>query len=160
MQANRRQNRLPHQHRAGEHPRVICHLSRRGEPSGSAQDVFRLGRRVFAPAPQAVFLPSIPQRSGFARGFSAPCASVLPFVGAFFSTAQAQACQPGFAPQGDFLPDEKVTKESPKAGPSPALWNPPRGTGCPCVLLFAALGLAGSHRWIGNSTEYTCFSEK
>ena len=93
------------------------------------------------------------------QGVSAPCASVLPFVGAFFSTAQAQACQPGFAPQGDFLPDEKVTKESPKAGPSPALWNPPRGTGCPCVLLFAALGLAGSHRWIGNSTEYTCFSE-
>ena len=91
--------------------------------------------------------------------FSAPCASVLPFVGAFFSTAQAQACQPGFAPQGDFLPDEKVTKESPKEGSSPSLWNPPRGTGCPCVLLFAALGLAGSHRWIGNSTEYTCFSE-
>ena len=72
MQANRRQNRLPHQHRAGEHPRVICHLSRRGEPSGSAQDVFRLGRRVFAPAPQAVFSPSIPQRRGVARGFSLP----------------------------------------------------------------------------------------
>ena len=94
------------------------------------------------------------------QGVSAPCASVLPFVGAFFSTAQAQACQPGFAPQGDFLPDEKVTKESPKAGPSPALWNPPRGTGCPCVFLFSALGPVGSHRWTGNSTEYTCFSEK
>ena len=96
--------------------------------------------------------------AGLQGGFPPPLC--LRFVGAFFSTSQAQACQPGFAPQGDFLPDEKVTKESPKAGPSPALWNPPRGTGCPCVLLFAALGLAGSHRWIGNSTEYTCFSEK
>ena len=28
-----------------------------------------------------------------------------------------------------FLSDEKLGKESPKAGPSPALWNPPRGTG-------------------------------
>ena len=25
-----------------------------------------------------------------------------------------------------FLSDEKLGKESPKAGPSPALWNPPR----------------------------------
>ena len=46
-----------------------------------------------------------------------------------------------------FLPDEKSGKESPKAGPSPALWNPPRGTGSPCVLLFAALVPVGSHRW-------------
>ena len=57
-----------------------------------------------------------------------------------------------------FLPDEKSGKESPKAGPSPALWNPPRGTGCPCVLLFAALGLVGSHRRRGDSTESICFS--
>ena len=70
------------------------------------------------------------------------------------------------APAGDalrwapFLPDEKWGKESPKAGPSPALWNPPRGTRSPCVLLFAALGLVGSHRWHGNSIESTYFSDK
>ena len=56
-----------------------------------------------------------------------------------------------------FLPDEKSGKESPKAGPSPALWNPPRGTGCACVLLVSALGLIGSHRWRGTSTENTYF---
>ena len=38
------------------------------------------------------------------------------------------------------------------------MWNPPRGTGCPCVLLFAALGLVGSHRRRGDSTESICFS--
>ena len=59
-----------------------------------------------------------------------------------------------------FLHDEKSGKESPKAGPSPALWNPPRGTGCTCVLLVSALGLIGSHRWCGNSTESTYFSDK
>ena len=70
------------------------------------------------------------------------------------------------APAGDalrwapFLRDEKWGKESPKAGPSPALWNPPRGTGCTCVLLVSALGLIGSHRWCGNSTESTYFSDK
>ena len=47
-----------------------------------------------------------------------------------------------------FLPDEKWGKESPKAGPSPALWNPPRGTRCPCVFLFSALSPVGSHRWL------------
>ena len=57
-----------------------------------------------------------------------------------------------------FLSDEKLGKESPKAGPSPALWNPPRGTGCPCVLLVSALGLVGSHGWRGTSTESTYFS--
>ena len=56
-----------------------------------------------------------------------------------------------------FLSNEKEGKESPKAGPSPALWNPPRGTGCPCVLLFSALGRVGIHGWHGRSTEYTCF---
>ena len=70
-----------------------------------------------------------------------------------------QACQPGDALRwAPFLPDEKWGKESPKAGPSPALWNPPRGTGCTCVLLASALGLVGSHRWCGTSTESTCFS--
>ena len=59
-----------------------------------------------------------------------------------------------------FLPDEKSGKESPKAGSSPALWNPPRGTGSPCVLLFSALGPVGSHGWRGDSTEHTYFSEK
>ncbi len=46
----------------------------------------------------------------------------------------------------------------PKAGPSPALWNPPRGTGCTCVLLLAALGPVGSHRWHGNSIGSACSS--
>ena len=68
------------------------------------------------------------------------------------------APQPGTLRWGDFLPDEKVTKESPKAGPSPALWNPPRGTECACILLFLALGPVGSHRWRRNSTESTYFS--
>ena len=44
---------------------------------------------------------------------------------------------------GDFLIGQKVTKDPPKAGPSPALWNPPRGTGFPCVLLFSALDGSG-----------------
>ena len=61
---------------------------------------------------------------------------------------QIQACKPGFAPQGDFLIGQKVTKDPPKAGPSPALWNPPRGTGCTCVLLVSALVRVGSHRWL------------
>ena len=68
------------------------------------------------------------------------------------------APQPGTLRWARFLPDEKSGKESPKAGPSPALWNPPRGTGCTCVLLASALGLVGSHRWCGTSTESTCFS--
>ena len=59
-----------------------------------------------------------------------------------------------------FLPDEKSGKESPKAGPSPALWNPPRGTGCSCALLFLALSLVGPHRWCGYSTGNTDFSGK
>ena len=68
------------------------------------------------------------------------------------------APQPGTLRWGNFLTGQKVTKDPPKAGPSPALWNPPRGTGCPCVLLFAALGLVGSHRQRGDSTESICFS--
>ena len=68
------------------------------------------------------------------------------------------APQPGTLRWAPFLSDEKEGKESPKAGPSPALWNPPRGTGCPCVLLVSALGPVGSHRWHGNSTERACFS--
>ena len=59
-----------------------------------------------------------------------------------------------------FLSDEKEGKESPKAGPSPALWNPPRGTGSPCVLLVSALGMIVSHRWRGTSTENTYFSSR
>ena len=46
---------------------------------------------------------------------------------------QFPGCKPappvGTLRWGDFLPDEKVTKESPKAGPFPALWNPPRRYG-------------------------------
>ncbi len=38
------------------------------------------------------------------------------------------------------------------------MWNPPRGTGCPCVLLVSALGLVGSRRRRGNSTESACSS--
>ena len=59
---------------------------------------------------------------------------------------------------GLFLSDEKETKESPKAGPSPALWNPPRGTGWMCVFLCSALGPVGSRRWRETSTERACFS--
>ena len=68
------------------------------------------------------------------------------------------APQPGTLRWGNFLTGQKVTKDPPKAGPSPALWNPPRGTGCPCVLFFSALGPVGSHRWYVTSTESTCFS--
>ena len=57
-----------------------------------------------------------------------------------------------------FLPDEKSGKESPKAGPSPALWNPPRGTGSPCVLLVSALDWFLSHRWRRHSEGGTCSS--
>ena len=71
---------------------------------------------------------------------------------------QKPAPPPGTLRWARFLPDEKSGKESPKAGPSPALWNPPRGTGCTCVLLASALGLVGSHRWCGTSTESTYFS--
>ena len=39
------------------------------------------------------------------------------------------APQPGTLRWARFLPDEKSGKESPKAGPSPALWNPPRWYG-------------------------------
>ena len=61
---------------------------------------------------------------------------------------------PGTLRWGNFLPPESHQRP-PKAGPSPALWNPPRGTGCLCVLLFAPLGSVGSHRWRGHATEST-----
>ena len=97
----------------------------------------------------------LPRLSGARRGIHSPHRRD---GGIDRLTSQSQACQPGFAPQGDFLIGQKVTKDPPKAGPSPALWNPPRGTGCPCVLLVSALGPVGSHRWHGNSTERACFS--
>ena len=59
---------------------------------------------------------------------------------------------------GDFLIGQKVTKDPPKAGPSPALWNPPRGTGYPCVLLFSALDWFMSHRWRRHSMGRACSS--
>ena len=154
---NRRQKMLPRCLFAGEYETVSVVFPFGGHPWGQHRMDGDRWRRARAQRRRLYSFFSIPQRSGFARGFSPPLC--LRFVGASFSTAQAQACQPGFAPQGDFLPDEKVTKESPKAGPFPALWNPPRGTWCPCVFLFSALGPVGSHRWTGNSTEYTCFSE-
>ena len=47
--------------------------------------------------------------------------------------SQCPRCRPaplaGTLRWARFLPDEKSGKESPKAGPSPALWNPPRRTG-------------------------------
>ena len=80
----------------------------------------------------------------------------------------AQACQPG---KGDalalvrtrwrwarFLSDKKSGKESPKEGPSPSLWNPPRDTGCTCVPPSSALGPMRSHRWCRHSMGSTCFS--
>ena len=57
---------------------------------------------------------------------------------------------------GDFLPPESHQRP-PKAGPSPALWNPPHGTGWRVRLPLSALGPVGSHRWPGSSTECTCF---
>ena len=57
-----------------------------------------------------------------------------------------------------FLSDEKLGKESPKEGPFPSFGIHPRGTGCPCVLLFSALGLVGSHRWHDNSIGSACSS--
>ena len=42
---------------------------------------------------------------------------------------QNPAPPPGTLRWARFLPDEKSGKESPKAGPSPALWNPPRRYG-------------------------------
>ena len=38
------------------------------------------------------------------------------------------------------------------------MWNPPRGTGCACVLLVSALGLIGSHRWRRHSVSRACSS--
>ena len=38
---------------------------------------------------------------------------------------QKPAPQPGTLRWGNFLTGQKVTKDPPKAGPSPALWNPP-----------------------------------
>ena len=68
------------------------------------------------------------------------------------------APQPGTLRWGDFLIGQKVTKDPPKAGPSPALWNPPRGTGYPCVLLFSALDWFLSHRWRRHSMGRACSS--
>ena len=68
------------------------------------------------------------------------------------------APQPGTLRWGDFLGGQKVTKDPPKAGPSPALWNPPCGTECTCVLLVSALGLEGSHRWHRDTIDSTYFS--
>ena len=97
----------------------------------------------------------LPRLSGARRGIHSPHRRD---GGIDRFTSQSQACQPGFAPQGDFLSGQKVTKDPPKAGPSPALWNPPRGTGCTCVLLVSALVLDGSHRWLGGTIDSTYFS--
>ena len=54
---------------------------------------------------------------------------------------------------------QKVTKDPPKEGPSPSLWNPPRWY--EAVLASgrsSALGPVGSHRWHGNSMGGTCSS--
>ena len=72
------------------------------------------------------------------RGTEVACCSIFPNTG----------LPARFAPQGNFLTGQKVTKDPPKAGPSPALWNPPRGTGCTCVRLVSALVRVGSHRWL------------
>ena len=51
-------------------------------------------------------------------------------LGLYLALAAAAAGDAPLMP--DFSHDEKSGKESPKAGPSPALWNPPRGTGGAC----------------------------
>ena len=123
----------------------ICRLSLRGTPLGSAQDGWGPLAAGEGPAPQAFF---------------SVYHTLLQMQGLQVSLLSVGCLPPGDAlPAGGFFLLPERNQRPPKAGPSPALWNPPRGTGCPCVLLFAALGLAGSHRWIGNSTEYTCFSE-
>ena len=66
---------------------------------------------------------------------------------------------PGTLRWGDFLIGQKVTKDPPKAGPSPALWNPPRGTERRMRPPISALGPVRSHRWRENSTESACFFE-
>ena len=93
-----------------------------------------------------------PKKCGNVPGHFRPKAPLC--KGSCQPLGRLRGCPLRWAP---FLSDEKGGKESPKAGPSPALWNPPRGTGCPCVLLFSALGRVGSHGWHGSSTEYTCF---
>ena len=70
---------------------------------------------------------------------------------------------PGFRPAslagtlrwGDFLLPESHQRP-PKAGPSPALWNPPRWCWVKLRPFVSALGLAGSHRWLGCSMGSTC----
>ena len=83
-------------------------------------------------------------------------------VGCHMTTAHHRACQLGDAlpAGGDFLPPESHQRP-PKAGPSPALWNPPRRYEAAwCVLLFSALVPVGSHRWRGSSAESACSSDK
>ena len=83
-------------------------------------------------------------------------------VGCHMTTAHHRACQLGDAlpAGGDFLPPVSHQRP-PKAGPSPALWNPPRRYEAAwCVLLFSALVPVGSHRWRGSSAESACSSDK
>ena len=75
----------------------------------------------------------LPRLSGARRGIHSPHRRD---GGIDRFTSQSQACQPGFAPQGDFLNGQKVTKDPPKAGPSPALWNPPRRYWLECAPFF------------------------
>ena len=58
-----------------------------------------------------------------------PCPKAPPVQGVVLLNGIVPACQPEDTLRwARFLLDEKSGKESPKAGPSPALWNPPRGT--------------------------------
>ena len=73
----------------------------------------------------------------------------------------AMACHDTSAPEGDalrwgdfLLPESH--QRPPKAGPSPALWNPPRWCWVKLRPFVSALGLAGSHRWLGCSMGSTC----
>ena len=61
---------------------------------------------------------------------------------------------------GDFLIGQKVTKDPPKAGSSPALWNPPRRSGMGLHRSTCDPGPVGSHGWIGCYMVCTCFYDK
>ena len=55
---------------------------------------------------------------------------------------------------------QKVTKDRQRRGLPPPYGIHPAGTGCPCVLLFAALGPAGSHRQHGKPIGSASFFGK
>ena len=93
-------------------------------------------------------------RQGALGGSLLPCFGVVFLLSVWCQSAP----QAGTLRWARFLSDKKSGKESPKEGPSPSLWNPPRGTGCPCVHLLSALVPVGSHGWCKTSVGGAYFS--